>query len=259
MIYEQILSAYKQLEKQISELQSKIKSLPNGKLICSHNGKNYKWYQSDGHSKIYIPKKNRQLAEQLAAKKYLTLLSEYLSDEKKALGYYLKLHRSNTNRAEELLANTPEYQSLLPSHFKPVSQDLSDWMHSTYEHNPKFPEQLIHKSSSGNLVRSKSESIIDMFLYLNQIPFRYECALQLGESTIFPDFTIRHPQTGKIYYWEHFGLMDNPTYCRNACSKIQLYASHGIIPSIQLITTYETQDNPLTMEVVDKIVTHYFL
>ena len=55
------------------------------------------------------------------------------------------------------------------------------------------------------------------------------------------------------------GLMDNPTYCRNACSKIQLYASHGIIPSIQLITTYETQDNPLTMDVVDKIVAHFFL
>ena len=42
MIYEQILSEYKHLEKQISELQSKMNSLPDGKLICSHNGKNYK-------------------------------------------------------------------------------------------------------------------------------------------------------------------------------------------------------------------------
>ncbi len=259
MLYEQILSEYKQLEKQINSLQSELKTFPDGNFICSRNGKHYKWYQSDGHNQIYIPKGNRQLAEHLATKKYMTLLSEYLSNEKKALASYLRLHHSNTNKAEELLANTPEYQSLLSSHFNPISQDLSDWMHSTYERNPKFPERLIHKSSSGNLVRSKSEAIIDMFLYLNRIPFRYECSLQLGESTIFPDFTIRHPQTGKFYYWEHFGLMDNPTYARNACSKLQLYTSQGIIPSIQLITTYETQDNPLTMEVVDKIVTHYFL
>lgn len=98
-----------------------------------------------------------------------------------------------------------------------------------------------------------------MFLYTNKIPFRYECALQLGESVIFPDFTIRHPETGNLYYWEHFGLMDDLSYSRNSCAKLQLYTSHGIIPSIHLITTYETKDSPLSSEIVEKIVSHYFL
>lgn len=101
--------------------------------------------------------------------------------------------------------------------------------------------------------------MIDMFLYTNHIPFRYECALSLGETTIFPDFTILHPKTGDIYYWEHFGRMDEPSYYKNVAPKLQLYISHGIIPSINLITTYETQNNPLSSEIIDKIIHYYFL
>ena len=81
-----------------------------------------------------------------------------------------------------------------------------------YDQNPLFPEQRIHKCASGHLVRSKSEAIIDMVLYTNQVPFRYECALTLGKTVIYPDFTIRDPSSGKTYYWEHFGMMDQPSY-----------------------------------------------
>ena len=72
--------------------------------------------------------------------------------------------------------------------------------------------------------------MIDMVLYKNKIPFRYECALRFGETVFYPDFTIR-----------------------------QTYTSHGIIPTIQLITTYETKDYPLSIETVEEIVKHYFL
>ena len=132
-------------------------------------------------------------------------------------------------------------------------------MNSPYEHNDSYPEQLIHKSLSGNLVRSKSEAIIDMYLYTNKIPFRYECALKLDDVILYPDFTIRHPKTGITYYWEHFGLMDNPSYAKSAFSKLQLYSSHGIIPSIQLITTFESKDSPLDTSLAEKLITHYFL
>lgn len=254
-----MLAEHQRLTKQIDSIQAKLCQFPDGKLICSRNNNRYKWYQSDGRHKVYIPKKNRPLAEQLAAKKYLSLLLEDLSHEKKAIEFYLAHHESDIGKSEHLLTDTSEYQTLLAPFFTPHSKELYDWMHSPYKRNLNHPEQLIHKSSSGNLVRSKSEAIIDMFLYTNKIPFRYECALQLGESVIFPDFTIRHPETGNLYYWEHFGLMDDLSYSRNSCAKLQLYTSHGIIPSIHLITTYETKDSPLSSEIVEKIVSHYFL
>lgn len=42
-------------------------------------------------------------------------------------------------------------------------------------------------------------------------------------------------------------------------SKIQKYASCGIVPGIHLITTYETKEHPLSTEIIEKIIKHYFL
>ena len=83
-------------------------------------------------------------------------------------------------------------------------------------------------------VPGSGNGIIDMLLYKNGIPFRYEEKLVLGSTTIYPDFVIRHPVTGKYYYWEHFGMMDEEEYRNNACNKIRLYCENGTIPSIQL-------------------------
>lgn len=131
-------------------------------------------------------------------------------------------------------------------------------MNSTYEKNTNHPENLIYKGISNTLLRSKSEVLIDMLLRSHKIPFRYECALPLGNSIIYPDFTIRHPHTGNFYYWEHFGMMDNPAYIEKATSKLKLYAKHGITPGIQLITTYETQTHPLDPEIVEKFIEYHF-
>lgn len=259
MLYERLLAERQKLDKQIKSIRNKLAELPDGKIVCARNGTNYKWYQSDGHEKVYIPKKDRHLAEQLAIKKYLSLLLEDLLHEKTAIDFYLRHHQNNVGKAHQLLTEASEYQRLLAPYFTPLSQELQDWENAPYEHNQQYQEQLIHKGCSGNLVRSKSESIIDTFLYINKIPFRYECALKMGEVTFFPDFTIRHPETGEVYYWEHFGLMDNSNYSKNTFSKLQFYTTHGIIPGIQLITTYETKENPLNSEIVEKIIRYYFL
>lgn len=257
-IHERMLSEQKSLDNQINSIKEQLKAFPPGKLICVQNGKYSKWFQSDGHIKSYIPKENRHLAEKLAVKKYLSLQLEDLVNEKRATEFYLR-HSSPSGKAERLLAEPSEFKELLKPYFQSSSEELSNWKNEKYEHNTLYPEQLIHSSGSGNRVRSKSEYMIDMYLYTHNIPFRYECALNLGETTVYPDFTIRHPGTGELYYWEHFGLMDNPNYTKNAYSKLQLYANHGIIPSINLITTYETREHPLTYETIEKVVHNYFL
>lgn len=257
-IHERMEAEHLRLDNQINSIKTQLKHLPPGKLICSHTGKYSKWYQSDGHTKSYITKEKRELAEALAIKKYLSLLLEDLENEKRAIEYYLK-HSSFHGKAEELLTNESEYKNLLKPYFTPLSEELSNWVKESYEHNPLYPEQLIHTGASGNKLRSKSEVMIDMALCVHQIPFRYECALKLGELVVCPDFTIRHPKTGETYYWEHFGLMDNPSYVQKAYNKLHLYTIHGIIPSIQLITTYETKDNPLTIETIQEIIQKYFL
>ena len=258
MLYDQILSEIRRLEEKLQIIHEKKSAYPAGKLICTRNGSSIKWYRSDGHRAIYIPRKERKLAEQLAAKKYLSLLEEDLRHERYALSCYLRHRASIPNRAERLLMD-PRYTDLLSPSFIPSSQELSDWMKTEYRKNDRFPEQLLHKTSSGDRVRSKSEAIICMILHINKIPFRYECALELGDTTLFPDFTIRHPRTGELLYWEHFGRMDDPVYSKDAFSKLQMYNSYGILPSVHLITTFETKANPLSSELAEAIVRHYFL
>lgn len=97
-----------------------------------------------------------------------------------------------------------------------------------------------------------------MAFFTHHIPFHYECALTLGGSTYCPDFTILHPVTGELVYWEHFGLMDDLSYRQSAAYKVQRYIEHGIFPSDRLITTYESNATPFTPQIVEKVIAQYF-
>ena len=251
------MSRYQELEKQIKDIQKHLSAMPEGHLCCTNNGKYHKWYQVNNHHYTYIPKKQKEFAEQLALKKYLNTLLEDLNKEKDALQIYLN-NTSATPNAQKLLQQS-EYGNLLQSYFQPSSQVLSDWSKASYEHNTSYPEHLIHKCISGNIVRSKSESLIDMIVYVNKIPYRYECALHFDEETLFPDFTILHPKTNELYYWEYFGMMDKPSYVHKNNTRLQTYLSHDIIPGQNLIITYETSSHPLDLNTIEKILQVYFL
>ena len=198
MIYKRIAREQEKLQQQIASLQEQLADSPAGKLICCHHNNHFKWYRSDGHTKEYIPKSNQQLAQKLAEKKYMSSALKHLSIQKKALDSYLKHYDLNMNEQNKLLNEMPGYSTLLRSYFTTSSSGFQEWRDSPYEHNPRHPENLIHKTSSGTLVRSKSEAMIDHFLYTHKIPFRYECALYLNDLILYPDFTILHPDTGSL-------------------------------------------------------------
>lgn len=233
--------------------------MPEGKLLCAKNGKRYKWYLSNGSNPIYLKKKEKHLAEQLAEKKYLQLKKEDLLLELKAINSYLRIKSKTNDAADKLLTEASGYSALLKEKFKVESEELFKWQTEEYVKNNNFIENLKHRTSSGGMVRSKSEVIIDTVLYKNKIPYRYECALKLGGRIVYPDFTIRHPKTGEIFYWEHFGAMDDPNYYKNVFSKLEEYTAHGIVPNINLITTYETAEYPLGIYEVENMVERYFL
>lgn len=262
MLRGKIREEYQSVQNQIIEMEEKLKKMPKGKLLFSRGKNSVKWYVSDGHKKVYLPKRDRHIAERLAEKGYLELKLQDLLQERQMIENYFDYYldaQGVTDSTETLLRSDSNYRELLEPYFQLRDEELSRWMNDSYEKCEKYPENLIHKTSSGIYVRSKSESMIEMFLHTNQIPFRYECALELDGMTFYPDFTILHPKTREIYYWEHFGLMDDPDYVRNTCSKLELYARHGIIPSIQLITTYETKEHPLNYHDVARIGAQYFL
>ena len=256
-IYYQMLAEQQRIQKEKERIQKQIFKLPVGNIFCFQNGSSVKWYKKDGKQRQYLPKSKRKYAEQLAVKKYLLLRMKELIQEERAVISYLSHHRESAS--EQMLKPGDPYAELLAPYFQPESSDLQSWMESPYEQNKKYPEQKIYGTSAGIHVRSKSESMIVYLLHDYKIPFRYESELELGQVTVYPDFTIRHPKTGKLFLWEHLGLMGDPTYRRNALSKLQLYMEHGWVPSVNLILTYETKEYPLDMAYVEGLIKDYFV
>ncbi len=232
--------------------------MPQENLCCAKNGTHYKWYSCLNTSTTYISKKSRKKAEKLALKKYYQVKLEGLLTELKAIEECLT-HYPKRNFSDIFLEQNPEYQRLLSGIASTSNDTVVAWLSQDYDKNRSYPEGLKYKTNQGILVRSKSEVIIANILSSNNIPFRYECGLSLNGLTIYPDFTIMHPVTNQIFYWEHFGLIDNPSYAHNAMTKLQTYMSNNIFPSINLITSYETKDNPLDIGMIEEIVKYYFM
>lgn len=93
-------------------------------------------------------------------------------------------------------------------------------------------ERLIHNTTRGELVRSKSEVIIANLLHAASIDYEYERQLTIGGAPQdkFPDFTIEDDDTGITYVWEHLGMLGDPGYERRWIEKKRWYRENGILP-----------------------------
>lgn len=207
-----------------------------------------------------------------SAQNNLEKTSDYLLSEESPYHNLLIPYFENV-----LTRNTPHNTHAILG--APLSQeDVIAWRNASFHTNPNFPEERIHKTLLGYYVRSKSEEHIANELFLSGIPFRYEAELTLTTTpqeptdhfyqpqsnrnkytkTYYPDFTILNPQTGQVFYWEHFGMMDNQKYRDKTIQKLQMYFNNNILPGINLITTYETKENPLTLAKVKQVINDYF-
>jgi hypothetical protein len=262
--YAELIHRKEHLLKKKNFLLNEVSKLPDGSIsYCRNKGTYIDWFYLKNGTRKYLQKSQKELAKALALKKYYELMLHEISEEIAFIETYQKKLSSTLPREKstDLLTDSSPYYPLLQSYFAkdklPVS--AQNWCAESYETNHSHPEHLIHTTLAGHKVRSKSEVIIANLLYTNHIPYRYEAALPLKEFTAYPDFTIMHPVTNKIFYWEHFGMMDNAPYCDTACNKLKTYCYNGIFPSMQLITTYETSKCPISTDQVQQIITQYFL
>ena len=259
MLSQHLEAEYQRVTKKLTETQNELRQMPGGQLSCQKSGNYFKYYQCEKDSKTYLSTSDMSTIQQLAYKKYLVALEEDLEKEKKELEHFLNFLKKNPSKSAQILHENSRYAPLISPYLLPLSTELRQWAAASFPTNPSHPEGLVIKTNAGITVRSKSESMITSLLFQYKIPFRYECQLSLPQLNLYPDFTIRHPKTGDFYYWEHFGLMDDPAYLRNFSSKLQLYVQNGFIPSCQLITTYETKEHPIDLDYVDNLIHFYFL
>lgn len=119
-------------------------------------------------------------------------------------------------------------------------------------------EGLIHITTRGDAVRSKSEVIIANMLHAKGLDYHYEAPLELDGVTKYPDFTIEDDDTGITYYWEHCGMLHDPGYRNRWEEKKRWYSDHGITedggPSGTLIITRDRANGGFDAAAVAKTI-----
>ncbi len=255
------------LEKQIKKLNTKIKEIQvilenssPGKLIITNDNNHNRFYKSSNGSRKYLNKNDIKIISSLAQKEYLFRLQKILIKNITMIKKALSLIESvDIGQEVELVYNK------LPQEIRNFVEknDLDNnfakrWQSIKYKRKA-VSEQIPFYTEKNEHVRSKSEIIIANALNKREIPYHYECKLELGGITLHPDFTILNKRTREIYIWEHFGMMDNIEYSSTVLEKIECYALNNYYVGKNLIITYESSEASLNTKIIENLINKFLL
>lgn len=133
------------------------------------------------------------------------------------------------------------------------------WLSQKSTSHNSYQKAYPYYTLNGEHVRSKSEQIIADRLFTAGIPYRYEYPVDIDSyTTFYPDFMVLNKKTRRVYILEHLGLFDNPEYMRNNFNKLTQYQRAGYLQGEALLFTAEVEGKGLDIEVLNKIIEHYF-
>lgn len=236
--------------------KKELENTPEGSLRIGKSQGCSQYYHCTkytNHNGIYLPKKELELAKQLARKSYNEKILKY--SEKTARNITRLLQDFQDDKLEQIYYSLNiEKQKLIVPIEPTFNQKLKKWLAEPYAGKGFSESAPIITTNSGIRVRSKSEKIMADYFDSVGIPYKYECPLWLEQyGMVYPDFTFLSPRTKKKMYWEHEGMMDNPEYAKKAIKKIELYEMNGIFPGEDLILTYESSTTILNMDIVKEL------
>lgn len=214
-------------------------------------GKRQRKYLSDGKAENHLASRLAQAAYQAELRKLLEQRIPQLQD---------LLANFEDQELEKVYCDLHPGRQCIVSPIEPTrDQCLRQWQGTPYKGLNMAPQDGYFETNKGEKVRSKSEKILaDRFCDLG-IAYKYECPLiSRGRTTLYPDFTFFDPAHNWEFYWEHFGMMDNPAYAKRACQKLEEYGMQGIFPGDRLIVTFETANKPLSIGYVNQLIAHTF-
>lgn len=248
------------LEEQLKKSKAELDGCPQGSLQQEvRNGRTYFFYakpKADGKVHRQVVNNSPEIMQGLLRGNYLKCEIAALEQDVRLLQYLQAHFREYSPR--ELLQKMPKrLRSFSTELFFPQAADA--WQEQEYEQSDYKPEAKVHRSSRGLLLRSKSELSIAELFYVYEVPFHYEQVLHFGKHKLVPDFMLKNKRTGKLYYWEHCGLVNNPSYMEHHRWKLGVYEKAGIAPWDNLIVTYDGADGNLNLAIVESEIKNKLL
>ncbi|MCR5584227.1 MAG: hypothetical protein K6F63_02180 [Lachnospiraceae bacterium] len=241
----------------IKKAENEEKTFPEGGLrisVTSGRCRYYKVTSESGHLGKYISKKETKLLGLLAQKSYN---KEFLKNAYKELKLLKKTYAYLTDSSVEKIyaRQIPGRKILIKPYIIPDDMYVREWERKKFKTNEFMIENRVYATRRGDDVRSKSEAILADLLFELDIPYHYEAALYLNNGQVkYPDFTLLNKKTREEIFLEHFGLLDDESYRRNALRKVVEYESAGIYLGKNLLITYETGEFPLDIKKIRKML-----
>ncbi|QPC88565.1 AAA family ATPase [Mesorhizobium sp. NBSH29] len=181
------------------------------------------------------------------------------------------LYTALTRHRDQLVILHEDEIGNLRHYAEPAASEIARRMTDLFENpvpievmtgtGPRFlDQQLLHRTSRNELVRSKAELAIAEKLHAMGVPYVYEQPLTLGGKMRWPDFTIEDDASGIIYYWEHLGMLSDPAYAQRWTAKRSAYLAEGVEPMDSangaervLIETTEAEGAGLDMLEIERL------
>ena len=249
------------IEEELARLEKALKRAPKGRLrICRRKLRRqyYQCFCSGDKKGKYIPYANIDLVKALAQKEYDRQLMLSLRSELNAIcGFLQNFH---PEQVDEVYRSLSELRKPLVTPIRLLDEDYAkQWLSGEYEKMGFAPDAPEHLTARNERVRSKSEIMIADALDRNFIVFRYEYPILIeGLGYVHPDFICLHPITRQIIIWEHFGMMDDPSYAEQTIGKIEKYCNAGYHLGFNLIATFETSKHPLHSRHIEQQIQRHF-
>lgn len=250
-----------ELQTTLSKLERRVKITIPGRLRILNVKNKTRYYHVKTNDKPqgeYIAKKDIDIAFQLAQKQYNKEIEKAIKNQIDLLQNSLqKLQQSNIEHIYSSL--NINRQKLITPVTLTNEQIIDEWNKQDSLKTNTFPITTEFFTENNIHVRSKSELLIANELEKLKIPFHYEYPLKLSSNICYPDFTCFNLRTRKVFYWEHFGMMDNNEYVQKTIQKLHLYQENNILPGKNFIITFENQTIPLSTKSIMKIIKTYLL
>ncbi len=256
-----------ELEKVIRFIEKQKINESNDKLEVINQDKYYRYCVKKNsaekeelkvHNRKYLKKDQIDIARDLARRDYMKKTYKVATQELKHVNKMLGVYQNPT--MEDCYESLHPGRKLLVAPIIPNDEEYAkEWFKKRSQRvNPILPSKPI-ETENHEIVRSKSEKIIADKLKLMGVPYKYEEALFFEGKTLFPDFTVLNKKTRKQYYWEHFGMMDDPNYVESVIQKLNFYSKNHIVLGENLIATFEIENQLVSTQVVEALIRSHLI
>lgn len=226
-------------------------TMTKGVIQVRHDRRFIRFYYVNGNDKCYIPFKDRGVFVEAARNRFYKEAVRLIEMELYKKNVTFTYEAAFTLLPEEVRTRV-SLEELLRDKY------VEKWQQQVYS-TMGVAEGTGFYTAGGEHVRSKSEVIIADMLKRYNVPYHYEPVLKFGTQVKCPDFLLLNIKDRKEYIWEHFGMMDNSEYCKDAIEKLSFYESNGYSLGDNLIITMESSLHSLDTRFAESMIKKYLV